>query len=196
MLTHYHFASSVASRAIGPLAAAVLLVALAACGGTQGAAPTGGGSPAATPVAVASPGAASTAASQQLSAAELEKVAHQVFVGERYPVDCNFQNRSTCPVTDRLDARLAELAAPPAHGPGQVSLFCRCQNSAESMRITTESTSTGGVAHVVLIYSPSLHISIDLVVVRDGGQAVVDDTRCTGRGAGTSLYARSLVGCA
>jgi hypothetical protein len=204
MLTPKHFASFAASRAVGSLAAAALLFVIAACGGAQGAASSGGGSAAATPAAVpataspatASPAAANPSISQPLSAAQLEKVAHQVFAGERYPVDCNWRDRSICPVTDRLGARLTELAAPPASGPGQVSLFCRCQNPAETMQVTTEPTSTGGVAHVALIYSPSLHVRIDLVVIRLGDRALVDDTLCTGRGSGTSVYEASLAGCA
>jgi hypothetical protein len=64
------------------------------------------------------------------------------------------------------------------------------------MQVTTEPTSTGGVAHVALIYSPSLHVRIDLVVIRLGDRALVDDTLCTGRGSGTSVYEASLAGCA
>jgi hypothetical protein len=205
MLTPKLFASSAAQRAVAPAAAVLLavLAVLAACGGSQGAAPGAGRSTAASPSAVASPAAetaltpapAGSAAAKPITAADLDRVAHQIYVGDQHPTDCNWNNRSVCPVTDRLAARLTELALPPKNGPGQVSLFCRCQNQADSWQVSSETTAGGGVAHVTLNYSPTLHVRIDLMVVDGGGRALVDDTRCTDRGADTSLYASTLAGC-
>jgi hypothetical protein len=209
MLTHRLFASSAASRALAPAAAALLVglaTALSACGGSQvggsgtagstAAAPSAEASPATATAATPAPAPATSPAVRSVAAVDQEKIAHQIYVGDRYPTDCNWKNRAVCPVTDRLAARLTELAVPPPNGPGQVSLFCRCQNQAESWQVTTEQSAEGGVDHVTLNYGPALHVKIDLMVVNVDGKLLVDDTRCTGRGADTSLYAQTLAGCA
>jgi hypothetical protein len=56
--------------------------------------------------------------------------------------------------------------------------------------MTAETSITGGVAHVTLG-----SIRVDLVMVDEGGNLLVDDTQCTGRGAATSIYASPVAQC-
>jgi len=56
--------------------------------------------------------------------------------------------------------------------------------------MTAETSSTGGVAHVTMG-----SIRGDLVMVDEGGTLLVDDTRCTGRGAATSIYTSPVAQC-
>ena len=128
------------------------------------------------------------------TAAEIRAVAQRIFAGE-YPSGCNPQDRAACPVTDRLAARLGELSAPRPDRPGPPSLFCRCQNAASrAMNVDATTTPTGGVARVIL-YPDQSPIRLDLIVVRQSGSLLVDDTQCTGGGPSTSIYAQELVAC-
>jgi hypothetical protein len=128
------------------------------------------------------------------SAAEIKAVAQRIFAGA-YPMGCSPRDRSVCPVTDRLVARFTELSKPQPDQPGPPNLFCRCQNAASrSMTIDTETTPTGGIAHVTL-YPDAFPIKIDLIVVSQGGKLLVDETQCTGRGPSTSIYAAPLTLC-
>src|SRR2546425_9053657 len=130
--------------------AALLLAVLAACAGSQApgagkANPSSGGPPPAGPSAAAgSPTLLSTA-----TPAEIERIAHQIFPGP-HPVGCNWRDRTKCPVTDRLAARLDELTAPRAEGPGPSPPLCRCQNGPNSISVRTEATAGGGRAHGTL----------------------------------------------
>ena len=85
-----------------------------------------------------------------------------------------------CPCTERLKARLAAA---------NITL-CPCQNPASSLDVTPTPTQTGGIAHVVLGYGAA-PIKLDLVIVRSGGQLLVDDELCTGGAGSTSIYERS-----
>jgi hypothetical protein len=128
-----------------------------------------------------------------VTAAEIRAVAQRVFPGE-YPTGCNPQDRAACPITDRLAARLGELSVPQADRPGPPILFCRCQNPASrAMDIEATTTPAGGTAHVTL-YPDVSPIRLDLLMVRQGGRVLVDDTQCTGRGPSTSIY-EQLVAC-
>ena len=82
-----------------------------------------------------------------------------------------------CPFTERLKARLAAA---------NITL-CPCQNPAPSLDVTATPTQTGGIAHVMLGYGAA-PVKLDLVIVRSGGQYLVDDELCTGAGASTSIY--------
>lgn len=128
-----------------------------------------------------------------VTAAQLDALARQAFPGD-HPAGCG--PIATCPVTDRLRARLEQLSQPPANGPGPVVQFCRCQNGASSMSVSSEVTGAGGVAHVTLDYGGSSAIRIDLVAVQGAdSRLLVDDTLCTGKGPSTSIYAPQLVPC-
>ncbi|HEY4866653.1 MAG TPA: hypothetical protein VIK45_14195 [Candidatus Dormibacteraeota bacterium] len=190
MLTRTH-------TALFAVLAALVLILIAACGGGQSTAPTQAGSTAVSGSGVTQAPSRSSdqLGSAAVSAVELERIAHQVFQGS-HAEECYARGRSTCPVTDRLAARLSQLTAPPASGPGPVAPFCRCQNGASSMTVTTEPTRDGGIAHVTLNYGSSFQSKIDLIVVRADSRALVDDTQCTGGGQSTSLYAAQLTGCA
>ena len=175
------------SRSLGTLAIAIAvfaLAALAACAGT--AQPSGGSSstsaaqsplqsPVSSPLAVASPA---------ITTAEVLAVAERIFPGP-HPAGCDWRDRLTCPITDRLAARMEQLAQPPKVGPGPIALFCRCQNvPAISAQFDPQVTPTGGVAHVTLSA-----LKLDLIMVQEKGKLLVDDTQCTGRGSSTSIYA-------
>jgi hypothetical protein len=189
MLTRTH-------TALFAVLAALVLILIAACGGGQSTAPTQAGSTAVSGSGVNQAPSHSTDSltSAAVSPAELERIAHQVFQGSHFE-ECYARGRTTCPVTDRLAARLSQLTAPPASGPGPLAPFCRCQNGASSMSVTTEPTRDGGIAHVTLNYGSSFQSKIDLIVVRANSRALVDDTQCTGGGQSTSLYAPQMTGC-
>ena len=176
--------------------AALLLAVLAACAGSQApGAPkantsSSGGTPAVAPTdAAGSPALLSTATSTGI-----ERIAHQIFPGP-HPVGCDWHDRTNCPVTDRLAARLDELTAPRANGPGPSPPLCRCQNGPDSVSVRPEVTASGGVAHVTLDYGGIVSDNIDLVIVVSGGRLLVDDTQCTGGGSSTSVYAAQLTDC-
>ena len=175
--------------------AAVVLAVLAACGGGQTT------SPAKVDSSVVSGSAANQApakdagslASTPLTNADLVNIAHQVFKGP-HAEECG-RDRSSCPITGRLETRIIQLTTPSASGPGPVAPFCRCQNGAQSMSVTPELTRNGGIAHVTLDYGVPVQSKIDLVVLKSNDRALVDDTLCTGRGSSSSIYAARLVGC-
>jgi hypothetical protein len=180
----------------------LLVLGLAACTGQAGraAAPPTGARAAAEPTAAAvqasaaaPPAAAAAPAPPAVTTAELDALARRIFPG-RYHAGCG--DLAACPVTDRLRARVEALSRPAAVGPGPVVQFCRCQNPASGMSVTSEPGASGGVAHVALVYGPTYTSRIDLVIVRTpDGRLLLDDTRCTGRGADTSIYAPALAGC-
>lgn len=189
--------------------AALLLV---SCGGsatsnqpTATAPPSAGtASPSASPslvTAVPSAGTASPSPSPSLvTAAAITEVASAVFPpssSQSHPpgtdgyVECEFATGvdfefSNCPVTTRFLARLRQNPSASA----QARPFCRCQNILPKRDITTESTPSGGVAHVDL---GNAHI--DLLMTLEGGRLLVDDTQCPGGGAATSYYLDPVAPC-
>jgi hypothetical protein len=83
---------------------------------------------------------------------------------------------SHCPLSPRLRAYFQQ------HMYG----LCRvCTQGSPTRTMTAEPTPTGGVVHVAL-YSGLLRL--DLIMVKTGGQYLVDDARCTGGGPETSIY--------
>ncbi|HXM57323.1 MAG TPA: hypothetical protein VOB72_18140 [Candidatus Dormibacteraeota bacterium] len=172
---------------------ALLVLALAGCAG-QAAPVTGSAapSPAASAAPTQAPGLAPTA--NPVTVADLDAMARRVFP-EPHPAGCG--PIATCPIAQRLRARVEELSRPRPNQPGPVVQFCRCQNGASSLRVASGVTESGGIAHVVLVYEGGHDIALDLIFVRtpDAG-LLLDDTQCTGRGPSTSLYAATLVGCA
>ncbi len=148
---------------IVPAIAAGIL--LAACGGT---------STTASPSASPPPNVA-----QDLVA--VARVTFPYVAQYKYYAVCGLTgDTSQCPYTERLKSRLAAA---------KVTL-CPCQNPASSLDVTATPTQTGGIAHVVLGYGAA-PIKLDLVIVRSGGQLLVDDELCTGAAGSTSIYVRS-----
>jgi hypothetical protein len=179
--------------------AALLLAVLAACAGSQTpGAPKANASSSGTPAAAQSATGDASAGSLTLlsttTPAEIERIAHQIFPGP-HPVGCNWHDRANCPVTDKLAARLDELTAPRAEGPGPSPPLCRCQNGPNSISVRPEVTGSGGIAHVTLDYGGGLSSNIDLIIVVTSGRLLVDDTQCTGGGSSTSVYAAQLTDC-
>jgi hypothetical protein len=68
--------------------------------------------------------------------------------------------------------------------------WCRCQEYS-NVTITPEVTPSGGTAHV----TSGSGLKMDFIMVEQGGELLVDDTQCTGRGPSTSIYAPQLVLC-
>jgi hypothetical protein len=179
--------------------AALFIAVLAACTGSQTpSAPkanaSSSGKPTAAPSVTSDAAAASPTLLTTATPAEIERIAYQIFSGP-HPVGCNWHDRVNCPVTDRLAARLDELTAPRAEGPGPSPPLCRCQNGPNSISVRTEVMGTGGIAHVTLDYGAGLSSNIDLIIVVSSGRLLVDDTQCTGGGSSTSVYAAQLTDC-
>jgi hypothetical protein len=173
----------------------LLVVGLAGCGGPAATSSAHPATPAPGLAATAQPSSTPTTAPTPatVTTADLDAMARRIFPGD-HPAGCG--DFVTCPVTDRLRARVAEFSRTTPGQPGPIVQFCRCQNGAESMSVTSEASGTGGVAHVVLHYGSSFDVKLDLVFVRQpDSRLLLDDTQCTGRGAGTSLYALMLTGC-
>jgi hypothetical protein len=83
---------------------------------------------------------------------------------------------SHCPLSPRLRAYLQQHM----HG------LCRvCTQGSPARTMTAEPTRPGGVVHVAL-YDGLLRI--DLIMVKTGGEYLVDDSVCTGGGPQTSIY--------
>src|SRR5215831_13994630 len=129
-----------------------------------------------------------TLASPAITTTEVLGVAEKIFQGP-HPAGCDWRDRLNCPVTDRLAARMEQLAQPSKVGPGPIALFCRCQNvPAPGAQFDPEVTPTGGVAHVTLGA-----LKLDLIMIQETARLLVDDTQCTGRGPSTSIYAELVL---
>jgi len=167
-------------------------LALTACSGQAGpvaATPAATASPVATATPTVEPSAAPTPAA---TTAELDAMARRIFPGD-HPAGCG--DLALCPITDRLRARVEELGRPLPGQPGPVIQFCGCQNGADGMRVTSEVTASGGIAHVVLLYGASNGNALDLIFVRQSdGRLLLDDRQHTGGGPATSIYAPSYTG--
>jgi hypothetical protein len=94
-----------------------------------------------------------------------------------------------CPFTDRMKARLQEVARSAAAGADPV---CRCQTAYRSAAVRAETIAGRPVAHVVLTSGPSSTARIDLTFVPAGGGWLADDSYCTALGPGSSIYAGSV----
>jgi hypothetical protein len=181
-------------RLILPLA--LLVLALTGCAGqaapvTSSTVSTPAASAAPTPTQAPTP--APTPTAKPVTVADLDAMARRIFPGAN-PAGCG--PIAACPITQRLRARVDELSRPQPNGPGGAVQFCRCQNGGSGLRVASEVTDSGGIAHVVVVYGGGHDIALDLIFVRapDAG-LLLDDTQCTGRGSSTSLYAPTLAGC-
>ena len=167
---------------------------LVGCGGASGStAPTASAVPSAT---TRSPSPSPTL----VTAAAITKVASEVFPpssSQSHPpgpegyVECEFATGvdfefSNCPLTARFLARLQQNPS----ASDQARPFCRCQNILPKRDITTESTTSGGVAHVDLG-----NAQIDLVMTMESGRLLVDDTQCPNGGTATSYYIEPVPPC-
>lgn len=173
-------------RSMGRPASALIGLLLAGCG----AGTTGGGVPAtpSAPPTVSPP-------APPVSAAMIVAVADRVFLrtpasGAAYGECDSGTDFSACPITARLLGRLLQF--PLSGGAGGAAPFCRCQNFSPTLSITATPGAGGGVAHVTIFGS----IVIDLVITLAHGTLLVDDTRCGGRDASTSIFANPVVPCA
>jgi hypothetical protein len=168
------------------------VLALAGCGGatagsTGGQSATATTAPALAPSSPAPSVAPATPTPRSVTTAELDTMAKRIFPGD-HPAGC--APFASCPVTDRLRARVEQLSRTPPGQPGPIIQFCRCQNGADSMSVMSEGSGSGGVAHVTLRWGPNYMSRLDLIfVVGPNGQLLLDDTQYTGRGPCSSLYA-------
>lgn len=167
---------------------------LVSCAGTQTSS-----SPTASPIPTAATVSPSTSSSPVTGAA-IAQVATAVFPptsSQSHPpgtegyVECEFATGvdfdfSNCPVTARFLARLHQNPS----ASDRARPFCRCQNILPKRDITTEATTSGGVAHVDLG-----NAQIDLVMTVEGGRLLVDDTQCPNGGTATSYYVDPVPPC-
>jgi hypothetical protein len=123
------------------------------------------------------------------SLSDVTATTHRIFTGLNGG-ECSWRDRTTCPITAQLAARIAELQQVPTTGPGPVAPFCRCPNAFEPV-IDPEMTGDSGIAHVTLGT-----IRVDLRMVRQDGRLLVDDTWCTGRSGTTSMMYGQFASCA
>ncbi|HEX6492096.1 MAG TPA: hypothetical protein VF112_01220 [Candidatus Dormibacteraeota bacterium] len=168
---------------MGRPASALIGLLLVACGAST---TTGEGTPTAAPTA--------TPPAPPVSAAMIMAVADRVFLrtpqsGAAYGECDNGDDFSACPVTARLLGRLEQH--PLSGGAGGALPFCRCQDFSTTLSVTVTPAVGGGIAHVTLFGSAV----IDLVMTVVHGTLLVDDTRCGGRGATTSLFANPVIPC-
>jgi hypothetical protein len=174
------------------LVAATLL--LVSCGGAPSSnAPTASAGPSArTPGPSASPNLVAAAAITQVASEVFPSASSQSHPpGSDGYVECEFATGvdfqfSNCPVTARFLARLHQNPS----ASDQARPFCRCQNILPKRDITTESTVSGGVAHVDLG-----NARVDLLMTFEGGHLLVDDTQCPSGGAATSYYVDPVAPC-
>jgi len=98
-----------------------------------------------------------------------------------------------CPVTDGLAARLDANPLKPADA------LCRCQNTYQSVAVTTEPLgegNPGSIAHVVLVFAGGSTVKLDITVLRTDGGWFASDTSCTGQDStASSIYAASPPPC-
>lgn len=176
------------------LCTAVTVVVIAACGVGQTSAPSQAGAksaPASTSQSPAPVNAPTTSpATEAVTAAELVAVGQHIWFGPGGN-PCYRFTIASCPVTERLIARIQEIERPPSTGPGPVNSWCRCQNAA-NVTMAAEVSGAGGTTHVTF----NNDIKVDFIIVEQQGRLLVDDTRCTGHGSSTSIYSTQLIGCA
>jgi hypothetical protein len=160
---------------------------LACCAGGAAVGTGTGTGTEAPPSPLVTPGPVARATPEPISAAEVVAVAEQF-----WPTGSVSGCRQLdCPITTRLAARMTEVINEQiAHSKTGVLGWCRCQEYS-SVTITAEVTPGGGTAHV----TSDTGIKMDFIMVEQGGELLVDDTQCTGRGPSTSIYAPQLVVC-
>jgi hypothetical protein len=154
--------------------------------GCAGGAAVGTGTEA-PPSPFVTPGPVASATPEAISAAQVVAVAEQFWP----TASAHGCRQLDCPITTKLGARMAEvIKEQSAYKTGGLLGWCRCQEYS-SVTITAEVTPGGGTAHV----TSDSGIKMDFIMVGQGGQLLVDDTQCTGRGPSTSIYAPQLVVC-
>lgn len=139
-------------------------------------------------------------ATPSVTAADVLAVANRIWFGPTGN-PCSSSTIAQCPVTARLAKRIQEIERPLTIGPGPVAIWCRCpatgtagsrlQDNAGYKARTAEVTQAGGIAHITF----GTATRVDFIMIEQGGALLVDDTRCTGQDAYTSIYSNQLVGC-
>ena len=154
--------------------------------------PTASPTPSPTPTPIPSP----TVVNGRIVVSNLDDNGAAVVAGILFPSSgggCGANGKyDGCPVTDglaqRLDSNPLTRAEP----------LCRCQNTYQSVSITTEALppgNPGAIAYVVLDFGGST-VKLDVTVIRSAGGWFASDTSCTGQDAGTtSIYAASPPPC-
>jgi hypothetical protein len=152
------------------MAGAVALVGILAmaCGGDNGGPP----SPTSTPSLESATSEPSTAVTvPEITDDELIAIAEAVFPGDTFFGGCDNGPDGQCPVTERLQARIADPNV----------LLCRCQNGSSTRVIEplpVRLDDGGGIVRVTMWEGST---SFDLVVVPTDGGWLVDDEYCAGR---------------
>jgi hypothetical protein len=115
----------------------------------------------------------------QITDGELVAIAEALFpaVGNVAFAACDNYVDGACPITPRLEARVADPNVP----------LCRCQNGSGSREIEAlpeRFEDGGGIVRVTMWEGTT---SFDVVVVKAGGEWLVDDHYCAGKPE-TSIY--------
>jgi hypothetical protein len=177
-------------RAAAAVLSAVAIALLpSACGGepTSNATAAPPAASSAAPAATPAPTARATPApSATVDLAQVTAVANRIFPPGP-SADCFPRGLDGCPFTPRLKTRLQAIVGGATGGGGDP--VCRCQNTYPSVSISSEVVSGQPVAHVVMSFGGSA-VKMDWVFLQSGGAWLADDSYCTTRGPGTSIYAQ------
>jgi hypothetical protein len=152
--------------------------------------------PSPTPSATPTPAPTPALVNGRITVSNLDDNGAAVVAGILFPASggvCGANGKyDSCPVTDGLAQRLD--SNPIAHA----EPLCRCQNTYQSVTITTEALppgNPGAIAHVVLDFGGSSE-KLDLTIIRSDDGWFASDTSCTGQDQGTtSIYAATPPPC-
>jgi hypothetical protein len=172
------------TRSAASAAAAVVLLALSACGGEPTSSATSAATAAPATSATAGP-AATPAAGPTADLTRVAAVASRIFPAGPAR-DCSAGGFDACPFTARLKTRMQAIAG--ATTGGGADPVCRCQNSYTSVAVTTALVSGQPVAHVDLGFGPQASVKMDWLFVEASGAWLADDSYCTAQGPSTSIY--------
>jgi hypothetical protein len=155
--------AAIISRLPVALLALFFVIQLTACGG--------GSESDATPepvISTAPTQGAGPATTEELSA--LAEATYPYDDQNDYYFGCDTTGYDSCPITDRLRARLEAVQESV-----NASLICRCQNVSDTREITVTPTESGGTALVSLFEGET---DLELIIVEQDDQLLVDDVRC------------------
>jgi hypothetical protein len=148
----------------------------------------------AVPSASATAGATATAAATATPdpATAVAKVGETLYPSaQRYACGANSGRYDSCPVTQRLAARLD------SHPTTGAEPLCRCQGFWQQSQVSATRTADAGVwfVHVVLDFGQPPLVKIDVLVRATPSGWQADDTTCTGGGSSTSIYVQNPPPC-
>lgn len=153
--------------------------------------------PSPTPSPTPTPAPTPALINGRITVSNLDDNGAAVVAGILYPASgggCSANGKyDSCPVTDGLAQRLD--SNPIAHA----EPLCRCQNTYQSVTITTEALppgNPGAIAHVVLGFDGATTVKLDITIIRSDGGWFASDTSCTSQDQGTtSIYAATPPAC-